>query len=387
MLFVRLMRFLRGYICFTASEGFPERFLNLCNQAGVIIWETTWHRNIMAGKTDRRGFAAMHDCAGPAGVVLRAHCKRGLPFFLYEYRKRVGLLIGLVVCVATLAVLSGMVWTIEVQGNSLVPTEEILRVMEEQGLRLGVRRESLDARAISEAAHEQLPGVSWIALNLRGSSAVIELREELPLRPSGPDEPQNIVAAKSGQIRVFELYQGSAETGVGQGVARGSLLASGRIENADETFRYVAADAYVVARTNISGEALVVRRSTVNRVELRRTHYSLRFLSFSVPLGPRPRADGQLELHTGFTWLLGGRLMPLGLNRRSLLDLQPQERIKNDRQLQLAAAAAYFARLHREFRAAQVISQEVVIELTEEHCRIAMNGAAYENIGLAQPIG
>jgi len=380
------MRFLRGYICFTASDGFPERFLNLCNQAGVAVWDISWSSGTMHGRTDRRGFAAMSDCAAPAGIALAASCKCGLPFFLQKYRKRVGLLIGLVLCIATLRVLSGMVWVIEVQGNERVAAEDILEVMQQHGLYLGARRNSLDAREISEIVREQLPGISWISVNLRGSSAVIELKEELPLQPGGPTEPQDIIAAKAGQIRIFELYQGSAQTGLNQAVYPGAVLAGGQIQNLDETFRYVPAQAYVVARTAIAAEGLVPRQSTAMRLQQGRAHYTLRVLHFRIPLGPRPRQSGALELNTSFTWQLGERLMPLGLDRSSQVQLQEQQRIKNDRQLQLAAGEAFFDQLYVQLRAAQVLRQEVVIELLEEHCRVVMTGAAYENIGVARPL-
>jgi len=387
MLFIRLLRYLRGYICFTASDGFPERFLNLCNQADVIIWETSWRSGSMHGKTDRQGFAAMHNCAVPAGVILKATCKRGLPFFLYEYRRRAGLLIGLVFCIASLAVLSGMVWSIEIQGNERIADEEILQVMEARGLRLGARRRNLDAKAMSEIALEQLPGVSWIALILRGSSAVIELREELPLQPGSPEMPQNIIAAKAGQLRILEIYMGSAEAAPGQAVYPGMPLAGGLVKNLDESTRLVPAEAYAVARTNIICEAVIPRRSITARVTPLRTHYTLRFLSFRIPVGPHPRGPGDaLELNSSFTWAPRGRAMPLGVDRLSLATLQPQDRIKNDRQLQLAACEAFFDQFYRELRAVQVLEQEVFIELLEEYCKIMMDGRAYENIGVAQVI-
>ena len=388
MLFIRLMRFLRGYICFTASDGFPERFLNLCNQAGVVLWDTKWQKDNMFGCTDRRGYLAMHDCAAPAGVVLKARCKRGLPFFLYEYRKRAGLLIGLVFCIATLAILSSMIWSIEVQGNDTIAEEDILNAMEEQGLRLGVRRQSLDPAAMSEAAQHQLPGVAWMALNLRGSTAVIELREEIELQlGTEPTQPQNIVASKSGQIRVFELYAGSPETSIGQAVAAGGLLAGGRIENLDETYRLVGADAYVVARTSVFVESQARRENTTHHVEIQRTQASIQFLSFRLPLGPAPRNfDERLALRTNFTWSPGGRDMPLGIDRLTIIELVPQQRIKNDRQLQLIAAEAFFDQMHHTLRAAQVLEQDVVFELHEGNAKIVMTGTAYENIGIAQAI-
>ena len=385
MFFIRLLRFLRGYISFTASDGFPERFLNLCNQAGVVTWDIAWRGGAMHGKTDRRGYAAMQSCAPPAGIVLKARHTHGLPFFLYEYRRRAGMLAGLLVCAASLAVLSGMVWTIDVQGNERVAAEDILQVMEAQGLRLGVPRKSLDARAMSEIAQRQLPGVAWLSLNLRGSSAVIEVREELPNPPPPDDTPRNIVAAKAGQLKIIEVYNGADGARPGQAVFPGSILAGGAIENANATWRLVHADAYAVARTRVACESAVPRKSTARYARVGKTHYTLRFLGLGIPLGPRPKKiDGMVPMEDSFAWSPGGKRMPLSLERVSYFAVQPQERVKNDRQLLLTAAEAFFDKAYQTLRAAQVLEQEVAVALGEDGCTITLSGTAYENIGVAQ---
>lgn len=381
MFFIKFMRWLRGYVCFSASEGFPERFLNLCNQSGVAMWQIAWQGCSMRGITDRHGFATMQQCAAPAGITLKATGKRGLPFAVHAYRKRVGLLAGIAVCLITLAVLSSMIWTIEVQGNETIATEEILQVLQEHGLRLGARRNSLDPRTMAETAQQALPGVGWLTVNLRGSSAVIELREEHSVQPwLTTDQPQHIIAAKAGQIRIFELYQGQAEVVLGDAVYAGALLANARILNLDETFRLVAADAYVVARTVVTGQGEAARNHMVQRLSPGRTRYGLQVLNFNVPLG---RQSSGASISTTFHLELGGRIMPLALQRHNEVTAQPQQRILTDRQLQLAATAAFFNWAYTHTRAAQMLEQEITIDLTQEQARVVLQGAAYENIGFA----
>jgi len=237
MLLIRFLRFLRGYICFTAADGFPERFLNLCNRAGAAIWDVQWRGGAMLGKTDPRGFRLIQPCAEPAGITLQVNKRVGLPFFLRKYRRRAGLLIGLALCIAGLSVLSGMVWTIGVTGNEAVPTEEILHIMAAHGVKPGAWRKGLDSREISDAARRELPGVAWLALNLRGSSAVVEVREILPRDEPAPDAPRDIVAAKAGQLKILEIYAGSAHARPGEAVPAGALLAGGLVRNADNSAR------------------------------------------------------------------------------------------------------------------------------------------------------
>ncbi|MDR2687086.1 MAG: sporulation protein YqfD [Oscillospiraceae bacterium] len=381
MLLIRFLRFLRGTIWFTAADGFPERFLNLCNQAGAAIWDIQWQGGAMRGKTDRRGFRLMQPCAEPSGIALRVDKRVGLPFFLHTYRRRAGLPIGLALCVAILSVLSNTVWTIEVAGNEKVPTEEILRVMSAHGVKTGAWRGRLEPREISAAAQRELPGVAWLSLNLRGSSAVVEVREILPKDEPGPDGPRDIIAAKAGQLKVIEVYAGSAAARPSQAVPAGALLAGGVVQNADGSARLVRADAYAVARTSVACQAAAARREAAEQAELRATRYSLCLLWFKIPLGPAPKGLGGATLLTDrFDWAPLGRTMPLALERRTWLAFTPRERSKNDRQLRLSAAAAFFAQEYGVLRAAQVIRQDVEVHLGEPACNVLLRGAAYENI-------
>jgi len=388
MLLIRFLRFLRGYICFTASDGFPERFLNLCNQAGAAIWDVQWQGETMRGRTDRRGFRLIQPCAEPAGIVLQVNKRVGLPFFLHTYRRRVGMLIGLALCVTLLSVLSNTIWTISVVGNETVPTEEIMRVMAAHGVKTGVWRGTLDSREISAEAQRALPGIAWLSLNLRGSSAVVEVREILPKDEPGPDEPRNIVAAKAGQLKVVEVYAGSIAARPNQAVPAGALLAGGVVENADGSARFVCADGYFVARTSVACQAAAARRETAGQVELLSTRYTLCLLWFKIPLGPGPKGLGDALLLTDrFDWAPLGRGMPLALERRTWLALVPRERGKNDRQLRLSAAAAFFSQEYSVLRAAQIIRQEVEVNLGEPACNVLLRGAAYENVGRAVELG
>jgi similar to stage IV sporulation protein len=388
MLLIRFLRFLRGYICFAAADGFPERFLNLCNRAGAAIWDVQWRGNTMLGKTDPRGFKLMQPCAEPAGITLQVNKRIGLPFFLRKYRRRAGLAVGLALCVAALSVLSGMVWTISVAGNQAVPTEEILHIMAAHGVKTGVWRGSLDPREISAAAQLELPGVAWLSLNLRGSSAVVEVREILPGDDPAPDSPCDVVAAKAGQLKILEIYAGSTHARPNEAVPAGALLAGGVVQNADGSARLVRADAYAVARTSVACQAAAARREQAEQVSVGKTRYTLCVLWLRIPLGRAPQsAGGAPPLEDRFDWAPGGRAMPLWLERRTYLAFTPRERVRNDRQLRLAAASAFFAQEYDVLRAAQVLRQDVEIHLGELACNVLLRGAAYENVGKEVEIG
>ena len=387
MLIIRLIRFLRGYICFAASEGFPERFLNLCNRAGAAVWEIDWSGEAMRGKTDRCGFALMQDCTEPAGVKLEVLRQVGLPFFLHSYRQRAGMLAGLAVCIVTLTVLSGRIWTIEVAGNNRVETAQILQAAMDEGVRQGARRKDLIASEINGNLLQKLSGVSWISVNIRGTSAVIEVREELPLDTEKDDTPQDIIARKTGQLRALEIYSGKPHAGVGDTVLEGGVIAGGAIENADKTMRYVRAQAYAAARTYIEATVVVPRKESVSRVEIAKTQYAVHFLNVRIPLGRQPKIDTAVEWAASFVYAPQGKAMPLALERVSFVVYPPQERTKSDVQLRLSAAERLFDEGFGTLRTAQFLRQEVAVELGEDVCAASLAGSAYENVGVERAAG
>ncbi|MDR1927330.1 MAG: sporulation protein YqfD [Oscillospiraceae bacterium] len=388
MLLIHFLRFLRGYVCFRAAEGFPERFLNLCAAKGIAVWDVGFTDGSLFGCTDIAGYKAMRDCAKRSGMVLRLQKKHGLPFFLHRYRRRVGLLIGFVLFLAGLWALSGMVWSIEVQGNARVSTEVILAAFEEQGLKPGVPRRALNPVKMSEEAGKSLPDLSWLALNLRGSSAVIEVREIMQMEQAQEDAPQNIVAAKAGQLEIVEVYRGAALAKPGQAVLQGALLASGIVENKDGSARLVHAQAYAVARTQFSFAVQLPRTHTAAQVKIKKSHLTLRFLWFKIPLGKRPKpAQGELLLVSERVWNAGERLLPLALERCALLSFVEETTRVSDHQLRLQAARQLFVQFCAALSGAQVLTQQTETHLDSAACAITQNGAALENIGLAQEIG
>ena len=131
MLFIKLIRFLCGYVRFRAKGGFPERFINLCSKENIPLWDISGSKGEMYAKTTIRGYHRIRACARKSGMRPRVAGRYGLPFFLHRHKRRIGLLCGAAVAVLIVCILSSMIWTIDVQGNEAVSDTEILAVFEE----------------------------------------------------------------------------------------------------------------------------------------------------------------------------------------------------------------------------------------------------------------
>ncbi|MEG1551624.1 MAG: sporulation protein YqfD, partial [Oscillospiraceae bacterium] len=91
MLIIKFLRYILGYVDFTAVGGFPERFINLCTNNKIPLWNLKNSKSIVYGTTTIKGYKAIRQSAKRSGVTLKIEKKHGLPFFEHKNKKRVGL--------------------------------------------------------------------------------------------------------------------------------------------------------------------------------------------------------------------------------------------------------------------------------------------------------
>ncbi len=381
MLVLSLLRFIFGYVSFNANGGFPERFINLCRQSRIALWDLKSKNSVISAKTDVSGYKKIRNAAKKSGMKLKISKKHGLPFFLNRHSRRIGILAGMMICASVLMILSTRIWRIEVIGNHRISSDVILEVFEELGVKEGVAVSSVDEWTVEQAAIKKLPQISWVNVNLMGSSAQIEIREVINQKEVDNSEtPANIVAAKDGQIVYLRPFKGTQEKKIGTGVVKGDLLISGFIEYIDLSTSICRADGYVVARTEYTLEAESKADKKIKTLSSTQTSYSLDFLSFNIPLGRQN--EGFEERSCLF---INGVSLPFALVRRTESVFEEREiSLNKERNLQLARLAFYDKAVN-EFRFKKVEKYE--IEETEQDNTYIIKGkfTCLENIGEKQP--
>lgn len=291
MLIIKLIRSILGYVVFTGTGGFPERFINLCVKFRVPLWDLQNHGCSFQGKTTIRGYKNIRPAAHRSGVRLRILEKRGLPFLTAKNKKRVGLAVGLTVAALLIAVLSSRIWTVEVEGNVDIPDEQILSVAEDLGVSMGASRRRLDVQEIADALLHEIDGLLWAAVNIDASKAVIEVRESIP-SPEILDTqtPANIIASEDGILTKVEVYSGTAALPVGSAVLKGDLLIAGVVRNSDnsETLKGAQGNVYARVERNILFACPDTPFLRCSETEERKVLY---FLGLRIPLGARTGAN------------------------------------------------------------------------------------------------
>ena len=308
MLFIHLFHFLTGYIVFVASGGFAERFINLCADMQIPVWDVTPQDGVLRGKTRVRAYLRLRTAARRAGMRLRICDKRGLPFFIRHNRKRIGVPIGAFVFFAILLFLSSRLWVIEIEGNDVLTEEAVRAALSAVGVREGMRPSAIRASAAERELLRLLPGVDWIALNVDGSVLHVTLREDAVPETNAAQLPCHIVASRDGYLVRLEPYVGQAIARIRTAVQRGELLVSGAKEHKNGGVTLHHAAGYAEAQTTRTLRCTLAGR-TYPTASKKRFRVALRFFGVHLPLGdPKPVDHSIYFSYETFLTAAGARL-------------------------------------------------------------------------------
>ncbi len=314
----RVFRWFFGWVRVETEGGYPERLLNAVAKEEIAVWGVRFRDERMRFSCFARDYRVLRHRARRACVRMRVRQKHGLPFWFHRYRKRKGMLIGLVLYALILALLSPRIWTIEVVGNGATPTEEILAVAQDMGVRIGARMDALQIKQLEIMGLNRLPTLAWISVNPSGCVARVEVTERKPT-PQVLDlsHPSDMVAVRDGRVVSVTVVSGQKCVMAGEAVSAGTVLISGRVQSelGEQLYR---AYGEVWAQTE--------RRITVS-VPL--TYYpavpdgfvavcpTLRFLGWEIPLYTAPPTGEEYQQTERAHFLqANGLTLPLGITNR-----------------------------------------------------------------------
>lgn len=229
-----LVNRLRGQVHIRAECAFPERVLNLCGAQGLAFWDLKWESpTAFTCRLSRRDWKTLQRAGRNLDCAFQLVGLEGAPYFLLRFRHRQALATGLVACGLALFLGSFFIWDFQVEGNKTVPTERILRALEKNGVGLGTFGLGLNGEDIRNHVLLDVPELSWIAVNVSGCRASVQVRERLPEAVLiDRREPANLVARRAGLVRKVQTVGGVACVVPGSAVTEGQILISG-VEDTD----------------------------------------------------------------------------------------------------------------------------------------------------------
>lgn len=242
---------MRGQVRLRIFCPYPERVLNLCSARALAFWDLKWEsETAFTCRMSRRDCKTLRQAAEKLDCQIHVLRREGAPYMLSRLRHRQTLAVGGLLCGMAVLLGSFFVWDIQITGNETVPREAILRAMQANGVRIGAFGGALNGEDIRNHVLLELPELSWLAVNVSGCRANVQVRERA-VAPTLLDrrEPRNLVARRDGLVLKVQALGGTPQVLRGMSVTEGQLLISG-VEDTD-TFgtRFTAGLGRVEGRT------------------------------------------------------------------------------------------------------------------------------------------
>ncbi|MGL6199477.1 MAG: sporulation protein YqfD [Lachnospiraceae bacterium] len=260
MVLISLIRYLRGYLRIRIIGYSPERFLNLCSYNHIYLWGLAPGRNAYELNISIRGFRKLKPIIKKTKTRVTIVKRHGLPFFLHKYRKRKMFFLGVLMCIASIYIMSLFVWDIDIQGNRKRTDESIIEFLQTTEVGHGMRISQIDCDRIVKDIRKEYDDIIWVSASIQGTRLIIQVKENSDkMETQGETEevdsgPTDIVAAKDGIITSIITRSGVPQVHVGDTVSAGDLLISGNVEvknDAGEVINYQhqESDADIYAQT------------------------------------------------------------------------------------------------------------------------------------------
>ncbi|HOR87001.1 MAG TPA: sporulation protein YqfD [Bacillota bacterium] len=251
MFTIRIWNYLRGYAIIIVKGLKIERFINLAVVNNIYIWDIKKLDYVtVKAKINLGNFRRLRDIVRKTDSSVSVLSKHGLPFIIRNVKRRKLFYTILLSLFIFIYIMSSFVWMIEIKGVKSVDTEKIVKCLNAEGLKEGSFKGKLDRRHIENQVLINMPELSWIGIQIKGTKAIVEVVEKKEKPPLiSRDDACDIVAAKDGVITKLLVLSGDPLVKDGTTVRKGQRLVTGTILRENLEPRQVHSLAQVIART------------------------------------------------------------------------------------------------------------------------------------------
>lgn len=254
------LKYLQGYVKIKLSGYAPERFLNLCSNHNILIWNLEYEEDHYVFCISVQGLKRLKPILKKTGTKFVILERTGLPFLMRRYRKRKLFFAGIFLCFGILYTMSLFVWKIEVHGNLHETDSNILKFLEENQVYHGLLKSKINCEEIEEKLRAGYGDIIWASAKLEGTMLIIDVQENLATNQQAQDRtqedgtPRDLVAEKEAVIYSILTRQGTPKVEKWAEVHPGDILVEGKnpvMNDSEEivSYQYCVSDADILGVT------------------------------------------------------------------------------------------------------------------------------------------
>ena len=250
MFFKIMLSYIVGYLTVSVEGYYIERFINICKNQKVVIWNLKRKKNILLLLNIRtKDFREMCQIAKKVNCKVKILNKKGLPFLMNKYKKRKIFIVFLLIVVNCIWISSSFVWNVDIVEESGKEINNLRQDLENAGLKFGVPKSKIKSKEIINHIRLKRNDISWIGIELKGTNAIVKVAKAEE-KPEIVDNSEycNVVSNKTGVITKINVQNGMANVKKGDMIREGDILINGWMEGKYTGIRYVHAKGEIEAK-------------------------------------------------------------------------------------------------------------------------------------------
>lgn len=144
------------------------------------------------------------------------------------FRKRFGILIGLLIAVVVLIVYNMFIWNIEIVGLDKISYQELIAKLNENGVKVGGLKNKLNTELLEKSLYNDFENISLVSVINKGTTLIINIKESLYVDEiESKGEKSNIVSKFDCVITEINVLQGTTYFKKGDSVKKGDVIVYG----------------------------------------------------------------------------------------------------------------------------------------------------------------
>lgn len=222
---MELMRYHYSVIC---AE--TQKFFSSLKQQKINAYNISEKNSIVTldiAFSEKRRFEKLcADIGAQAEIISKGRLIRAFE----KAKKRSGLAVGAVICMAAMAIVKNYAVDIEILSDDEQIKASVMNVLYENGIAPGAYIPSIDLVKTERELKQNVGGISWAGISVTDCTLTIDVIEKLPQEKAANERmPSDLVASHDGVIEDIEIYNGLLVKPLGSGVLKGDVIVSGKI--------------------------------------------------------------------------------------------------------------------------------------------------------------
>ncbi len=390
MFAIKLLHFIKGYVCFEGYSQNPHIFINSCLKTGLNLWNLKCDKDYICACVSVSHYKFLRDIVRKSNTNLKIKSRHGLPFYLQILKKRKGITVGIILFFLIINFLSHFIWNVDIKIDGNVETDiaAIETSLNELGVKNGAYMKDIDVQMAEKELMLKQDDVAWVSINLTGSVAEVEISIKTePPKSQTDTTPCNLVASEPGQIVKSEVIAGQKEFTLLEPVEKGQILVNGIVQNEEGEIlhKHSAGKVFALVRKNIDIET-AMKDIEINLKDENISKKKLDIFNIVFPLTVRPSPKGNYESTIAkHSLILLGRKLPISITNEVFVKKEEKILELDKAQAQKKVRNLLEEKINSE-KDTKIISSEENFEYLDNKIILHANVLLEKNIALESPL-